>query len=74
MSKDNYSLIWYLSQNKSIHTQRFLNLFGDQINDLPDKIVSSKILIQKYLKVDTTEKYRVFQALFMDYFKHLMNA
>lgn len=59
----------YITNNETENTKRFRDLFKNDIEHLPNK-VSSSILIRKHLHIDSSEKERMFQAAFMEYFKH----
>jgi len=58
----------YITNNETENTKRFRELFKSDIGHLPNKVASS-IIIRKHLNINTSEKERMFQAAFMEYFK-----
>jgi hypothetical protein len=58
----------YVTSTKTESTEAFQDLFRDDIPRLPEKVTSS-ITIRKHLTIDTIIKERVFQTVFMEYFK-----
>lgn len=62
----------YITNNSSDNITLFRNIYQDKIYDLPDKIVSSKYLIN-YLKIQDTYKFKIFKDVFSDYFKYKLN-
>lgn len=62
----------YLTNNKTERTELFKKVFGDKIYNLPENIVSSKIIL-KTLNVKNDYEFKVFQNVFLDYFKDKLN-
>lgn len=69
MSRTSLSFNEYISNNmnKSQSIKNFIELFEPDMHNLPDKVVSSKRLMN-ILKVDTPIKFSTFQKAFMEYF------
>jgi len=69
MSKDILTFHQYIISNSSNTIHLFKNTFNSKIDSLPDKIVSSKFLIQ-YLDIQSQFEFQIFQNTFLDYFKY----
>jgi hypothetical protein len=57
--------------NSNEQIRRFKELFADQIEELPKKVMSSRAL-NNYFTLDTLYKRHLFNAVFMMYFKEKM--
>ena len=69
MTQDILTFYNYIKDNTSDNLLSFKSMFSDEIECLPDKIVSSKILI-KHLQIESSIELCVFQNAFMEYFKY----
>lgn len=70
----------YIKNNTSDNITRFKTTFSDKINELPDKVVSSKYLI-KHLGISVWQgrrqgtlsmscvEFKIFQNVYLDYFR-----
>jgi hypothetical protein len=58
--------------NSNAQIRRFKELFADQIEELPKKVMSSRAL-NNYFSLDTLYKRNLFNAVFMMYFKEKMS-
>jgi hypothetical protein len=66
----------YIKNNTSDNITRFKTTFSDKINELPDKVVSSKYLI-KHLGISVRQgtlsmscvEFKIFQNVYLDYFR-----
>ena len=73
MSRDKLTFYRYITNYSTTNTSKFLDLFEDSIENIPDKMVSSKYLIQ-LLNINTNTVYfNTFQNVFMEYFKLILN-
>jgi hypothetical protein len=68
MSKDIMSFWCYISTHTDENIQLFKAMFADEIDNLPNKVVTSKIL-RTYLMIDCPAKQKAFQNVFLDYFR-----
>jgi hypothetical protein len=59
----------YIIKFETENTKQFRSLFESDIPQLPNR-VSSSIAIRKHLHIDSIIKEKVFQAVFLDYFKN----
>ena len=59
----------YITNNTSDNITIFKTTFSDKINELPDKVVSSKYLI-KHLGISMScVEFKIFQNVYLDYFR-----
>lgn len=68
MPIEKFSFPYYIRHNKSENIERFINVFNDKLDNIPENTVSSR-MVMKCLNLDTTQKYQVFQNAYMDFFK-----
>jgi hypothetical protein len=54
--------------SKDGDVKKFKEIFGDRIEKMPDKIVSSRMLMM-LLEVELREEYDIFRNVYMEYFK-----
>lgn len=73
MSRDKLTFYSYITNYNTTNITKFLDLFENKIEIIPDKMVSSKYLIQ-LLNINTNTVYfDTFQNVFMEYFKLILN-
>lgn len=73
MSRDKLTFYRYITNYNTKNIDKFLDLFKNKIENIPDKMVSSKYLIQ-LLNINTNTIYLdTFQNVFMEYFKLILN-
>lgn len=73
MSRDKLTFYRYITNYRTTNISKFLDLFEDSIENIPDKMVSSKYLIQ-HLNINiNTVYFSTFQNVFMEYFKLILN-
>lgn len=73
MSRDKLTFYRYITNYNSVNIDKFVELFKNDINKIPDKMMSSKNII-KILNINTNTIYfTTFQKVFMDYFKLILN-
>ena len=73
MSRDKLTFYGYITNYNTTNISNFLELFENKIENIPDKMVSSKYLIQ-LLNINTNTIYfDIFQKVFMEYFKLILN-
>jgi hypothetical protein len=58
----------YIMSSKNGDVKKFKEIFGDRIEKMPDKIVSSRMLMM-LLEVELREEYDIFRNVYMEYFK-----
>ena len=68
MPKELFTFWYYINSTQGQATENFKALFANDIEHLPNRIVSSKRL-RSFLCIDTLQKQQTFQKVFMDYFK-----
>lgn len=68
MSIQKFSFPYYIRSSKTEETLRFISLFKDEIDNIPENTVSSRVLMRS-LNLDTTYKHNVFKKAYMEYFK-----
>lgn len=71
MSRDYFTFHSYVQNHNTHYTNRFVQVFGDNVLDkLPNKVCSSKALYE-ILRNDLTSYFKqtVFRETFMEYFK-----
>lgn len=73
MSKDILSFYKYITSHSNDNINIFKNIFYSKIESLPDKIVSSKYLIE-YLEIQSKLEFDIFKNTFLDYFKYKLNS
>ena len=73
MSKDQLTFYSYVTNYNTDNINTFLELFGNTIEKIPDKMVSSKHIIQIFNINSNTIYFRTFKNVFMDYFKLILN-
>jgi hypothetical protein len=72
MSEEPSTFYSFLKRNdKNEMVKRFNEVFGDEIEKLPDKVTSSKNLSQCF-SMDSLYKRSLFNSVFMMYFKEKM--
>jgi hypothetical protein len=73
MTINEMTLYNYINTNSSENIIQFKKVFKNEIEKLPNKIVSSKIMMQ-YLNLDTDDYYKhmIFNKLYMEYFKKFL--
>jgi hypothetical protein len=59
----------YITDNTSSNIDLFKVIYSDKIYTLPDKVVSSKNLI-KHLQINNNYEFKIFQNVFLDYFRN----
>jgi hypothetical protein len=68
----------YITNNTSDNITRFKTTFNDKIDELPDKVVSSKYLIKhlgisrlgiSQLGILSCVEFKIFQNVYLDYFR-----
>ena len=75
MSRGNLTFYCYIKNYDSDNIKKFLELFGNEIETIPDKMLSSKYLI-KILNIHTSStrySFKIFQDTYMEYFKVILN-
>lgn len=72
MSIEAFTFYTFLQNNEDEQIRRFKELFADQIEELPKKVMSSRAL-NHYFTLDTLYKRNLFNAVFMMYFKEKMH-
>ena len=73
MSRANLTFYSYIKNYNSDNIKKFLELFKDKIEVIPDKMTSSKYLI-KFLNIhDNRVNFKIFQDAYMEYFKLILN-
>jgi hypothetical protein len=73
MSRDKLTFYRYITNYNSANIDKFIELFENTIEKIPDRMVSSKYIIE-LLNINTnTIQFRAFQNVFMDYFKLILN-
>jgi catalase len=68
MSIEKFTFPYYIRLNKTEQIQKFINVFSDEIENIPENAVSSRV-IMKCLKLDNTYKTNVFKTTYMEFFK-----
>lgn len=68
MSRSSNTFYNYIMSNSSSNISRFRNTFGSRIPSLPDKIVSSKFLINHLDILPDSDDFMVFKNAFLEYF------
>lgn len=73
MSRSKLTFYSYIKNYNSDNIRKFLELFGEEIEAIPDKMISSKYLI-KFLNIhDNRVNFKIFQDAYMEYFKLILN-
>ena len=72
MSKDKFTFYDYITNYSTSNIESFKTTFKDEIEKLPQKVVSSKFLIN-HLNLNTTTHFVIFNRVFMDYFRIRLN-
>lgn len=62
----------YIINHNSKNIDLFKITFGTKIYNLPDKVVSSRILM-KSLNIKDNNELKIFQNVFFDYFRDKLN-
>jgi hypothetical protein len=73
MSKDILSFYKYITSHSTNNIILFKHMFNSKIDSLPDKIVSSKYLIE-YLEIQSKLEFEIFKNTFLDYFKYKVTS
>jgi hypothetical protein len=73
MPRDKLTFYCYVTNYNTNNINKFLELFENRIGKIPDKIISSKYIIQILNINSNTVYFRAFQNVFMDYFKLILN-
>jgi hypothetical protein len=68
MSVDILTFYRFLQISKEANVKLFREMFSEEIERLPEKVMSSRALI-KYFDLDNVYKRNLFNAVFMMYFK-----
>lgn len=68
MSYEFFTFIHYIVNYSSDHIRTFLRLFKDDVEHIPNRMISSKAL-RHYIKIDSYEKEQSFQRVFMEYYR-----
>lgn len=68
MTKSLFTFFYYIKHYDTDNISNFLIHFNKDLDKLPDNICSSKYLL-KTLKIDTNKGFRIFQNVYMEYFK-----
>lgn len=71
MSIQKFSFPYYIRTSDSEHSQRFVEVFKNEIDKIPENTVSSRA-VMRCLNLDSTNrqyKYNVFQKAYMEFFK-----
>jgi len=71
MSIQKFSFPYYVRSSGSEQTQRFMRVFKDEFDNIPETTVSSRA-VMRCLKIDTTYKQYVFHKAYMEFFKEKM--
>lgn len=66
------SFISYISVYNTDNIEHFKTLFSSEMNQLPNRCVSSK-RIRNLLNIDSNEKDFIFKQTFLEYFKWKLN-
>lgn len=72
MSREKLTFYSYITNYNTNNIDTFLELFGNTIEKIPDKMVSSNYIIQLLNINSNTIYFRAFQNVFMDYFKLIL--
>ena len=73
MSRGNLTFYSYIKNYDSDNINKFLELFKNEIESIPDKMTSSKYLI-KFLNIHGNRaNFKIFQDTYMEYFKVMLN-
>lgn len=76
MSYEVFSFYYFLCHYKGKYPNIlavFLETFRDKFDSMPDVVCSSKKLI-KHLSIDTPQKLRLFQPLYLEYYKEKLTG
>jgi hypothetical protein len=73
MSRDKLTFYCYIRNYNTNNITKFIELFGNEIEKIPDKMVSSRYIIQNLNINSNTIYFTTFQNVFMDYFKLILN-
>ena len=73
MSKDKLTFCCYIRNYDTNNINKFIELSGDQIEKIPDKMVSSRYIMHLLNINSNTIYFRTFENVFMDYFKLILN-
>lgn len=69
MSRASLTFASYLRKNLDcVKVRRFMNAFHDNVDSLPDVLLSSK-KVRDYFTLDNPYKQQLFQEVYLDYFK-----
>jgi hypothetical protein len=68
MSVEPFTFYYFLMKNSSPNVNAFKAHYHDKVELLPDKIVSSKKLME-ILQIETSVDFVTFHRAFMEYFK-----
>ena len=71
MSKLSFTFYNYVQNNCSDDIDRLKEVFGERLERIPDRSVSSKVLMI-LLGVETREEYDIFRNVYMDYFRKVV--
>jgi hypothetical protein len=73
MSRKELTFYRYVTNYNTYNINTFLELFGNNVEKLPDKMISSKYIIKMLNINSNTIYFRTFKNVFMDYFKLILN-
>jgi hypothetical protein len=77
MSRKELTFYRYVTNYNTDNINKFLELFGNTVEKLPDKMISSKHIIKmlnnEYPLNSNTIYFRTFKNVFMDYFTLVLN-
>lgn len=73
MSRKELTFYRYVTNYNTDNINKFLELFGNTVEKLPDKMISSKNIIKMLNINSNTIYFRAFKNVFMDYFTLVLN-
>jgi hypothetical protein len=71
MSKLSFTFYNYIQNNHGDNIDKLREIFGERLEKIPDRGVSSKVLMI-LLGVETREEYDIFRNVYMDYFRKIV--
>lgn len=73
MSRKELTFYRYVTNYNTDNINKFLELFGNTVEKLPDKMISSKYIIKMLNINPNTIYFKAFKNVFMDYFTLVLN-
>lgn len=72
MAVENLSFYNWLKKDIGASAEKFREAFRDEIQNIPQRVVSSKML-REFITIDTRVKEEIFKRAFLEYFREKLN-